>query len=339
MRKLRVLVMMHRDLVPPPSIAGMSDSAQSRIKTEIDVTAALAELGHEFRELGLHDELRPLREAVDEFEPDVVFNLLEEFHYRFEYEPHLASYLELLRVPYTGCNPRGLTLAHDKAIPKLIAAHQGIRVPRFEVFPMGRPVRRPARLAFPLIVKSLTAEGSAGIAKASLVHDDWALADRAHFVHKTLATDAIAEEFIEGRELYVSILGNERLSVLPPRELTMKRRPGEPLIATETAKHSFVYQEKYGIESAKARLPRALLARVKAHSRRIYRALGLDGYARIDWRLREDGELFFLEANPNPEIAAFEEFAEAARTAGIPYNRLIQRVLRLGLARFERENG
>jgi D-alanine-D-alanine ligase len=118
----------------------------------------------------------------------------------------------------------------------------------------------------------------------------------------------------------------------------MVRRPGEPLIATEKAKHSFVYQEKRKIESAKARLPHALEARVKRHSRRIYRELGLDGYARIDWRLREDGELFFLEANPNPEIAAFEEFAEAARTAGIPYNRLIQRVLQLGVTRFEREN-
>jgi D-alanine-D-alanine ligase len=207
------------------------------------------------------------------------------------------------------------------------------------VFPLNRRVKRPKRLKLPLIVKSVNEEGSAGISQASLVDTDEKLTERVEFVHKNLGTDAIAEEFIEGRELYVSILGNERLSVLPPRELTMKRRTGEPLIATETAKHSFVYQEKYGIESAKARLPRALLARVKAHSRRIYRALGLDGYARIDWRLREDGELFFLEANPNPEIAAFEEFAEAARTAGIPYNRLIQRVLRLGLARFERENG
>ncbi len=336
--KLRVLVMMHRDLVPPPSIKELSDRAESRIKTEIDVTAALDELGHEFREVGVHDELRPLREAVETFEPDIVFNLLEEFQHRFEYEPHLAAYLELLRVPYTGCNPRGLTLAHDKATPKLIAAHHGVRVPRFEVFPMGRPVRRPARLAFPLIVKSLTAEASEGISRASLVRDDWALAERVHFVHRKLATDAIAEEFISGRELYVSILGNERLTVLPPRELTMLRRPGEELIATEKVKHSFDYQVKRRIESRKVRLPKALDARIRRLSRRLYRAIGLDGYARIDWRLRADGELFFLEANPNPEIAAFEEFAEAARTAGIPYNRLIQRILRLGLERFERDD-
>jgi D-alanine-D-alanine ligase len=240
-------------------------------------------------------------------------------------------------VPYTGCNPRGLTLAHDKATPKLIAAHHGIQVPRFEVFPMGRPVRRPARLAFPLIVKSLTAEASEGISRASLVKSDRALAERVDFVHRKLATDAIAEEFISGRELYVCILGNERLRVLPPRELTMLRRPGEALIATEKVKHSWDYQVKRRVESKKARVPDRRIAELGRLSKRIYRALGLDGYARIDWRLRDDGELFFLEANPNPEIANFEEFAEAARTAGIPYNRLIQRILQLGLARFDRE--
>jgi D-alanine-D-alanine ligase len=119
----------------------------------------------------------------------------------------------------------------------------------------------------------------------------------------------------------------------------MVRRPGEELIATEKVKHSFDSQVKRKIESRKVRLPKALDARVRRLSRRLYRAIGLDGYARIDWRLRADGELFFLEANPNPEIAAFEEFAEAARTAGIPYNRLIQRILRLGIARFERDDG
>jgi len=329
--------MMHRDLVPPKRIEGMSDAALSRIKTEIDVTAALEELGHEVLEVGLHDDLDPLREAVDAFEPDVVFNLLEEFAYRFELEPHLAAVLEMLRVPYTGCNPRGLTLAHDKALPKIVAAHHGVPVPRFAVFPMGQSVRRPRTLPFPLIVKSLTAEASAGISRASLVKDDAAFAERVRFVHRTLATDAIAEEFISGRELYVSILGNERLTVLPVRELTMIRKKGEELIATERVKHDWDYQVVRDVESSRVRLPKALDARVRRLSRTVYLALGLDGYARIDWRLRDDGALFFLEANPNPEIAQFEEFAEAARMGRIRYNALIQRILRLGLERFERE--
>jgi D-alanine-D-alanine ligase len=332
-KKLRVLVLMHRDFVPPASLKGLSEGQVDRIKTEIDVTEALRLLGHEVRELGVHDELLPLRAAIEEFRPEIVFNLLEEFQDQVVYDQHVVAYLELLRVPYTGCSPRGLTLARDKALSKLVAAHHRVRAPRFEVFRPGRKVERPARLGFPLIVKSLVAESSVGISKASLVRDDAALAERVRFVHEWIHTDAIAEEFIPGRELYVGVIGNERLSVLPPRELVMERAPGEELIATERVKHSLRYQRERGVRLVPADLAPDVVARLARASKRVYQALQLDGYARLDWRMRGEGELYFLEANPNPEVARFEEFALAAEAAGLGYEALIQRLLQLGLAR------
>ena len=333
-RKLRVLVLMHRDFVPPESLKGLSEAAIDRIKSEIDVTEALRLLGHEVRELGVHDELRPLRTVLEEWKPELVFNLLEEFQDQVVFDQHVVSFLELMRVPYTGCSPRGLVLARDKALSKMVVAHHRVRAPRFAVFRSGRSVRRPPRLAFPLIVKSLVAESSVGISKASLVQDEEALAARVRFVHEWIHTDAIAEEFVPGRELYVGVLGNQRISVLPPRELVMKSAPGEALIATERVKHSLRYQQARGVELVFPReLPEGVAARLARESRRVYRALHLDGYARIDWRLRDDGELYFLEANPNPEIARFEEFASAAEAAGLGYEALIQRLVSLGLAR------
>ena len=333
-RKLRVLVLMHRDFVPPESLKGLSDAAVDRIKSEIDVTEALRLLGHEVRELGVHDELRPLRTALEEWKPELVFNLLEEFQDQVVFDQHVVAFLELMRVPYTGCSPRGLTLARDKALSKMVVTHHKVRAPRFAVFRQGQRVRRPARLAFPLIVKSLVAESSVGISKASLVQSDEALAERVRFVHEWIHTDAIAEEFVPGRELYVGVLGNERVTVLPPRELVMKSLPGEALIATERVKHSLRYQQARGVELVfPSDLPDAVAERLARESRRVYRALHLDGYARVDWRLTEGGEIFFLEANPNPEIARFEEFASAAEAAGLAYEALIQRLLQLGLAR------
>jgi D-alanine-D-alanine ligase len=304
------------------------------------VTEALRLLGHEVRELGVHDELRPLRAVLEEFRPEIVFNLLEEFQNQVVYDQHVVAYLELMRVPYTGTNPRGLTLARDKALSKLVAAHHRVRAPRFQVFRPGRSVARPRHLSFPLIVKSLVAESSVGISRASLVWDDAALAERVRFVHEWIHTDAIAEEFVSGRELYVSVIGNDRITVLPPRELVMERAPGEELIATERVKHSLRYQRARGVRLVPADLAPELVARLARQSRRVYQALHLDGYARLDWRLRADGELFFLEANPNPEIARFEEFALAAEAAGLGYEPLIQRLLQLGLARAAgREDG
>ena len=153
--------------------------------------------------LEVRDELGPIRQMLFEWKPHVVFNLIESFFGLRELDQHVASYLELLRVPYTGCNPRGLVLARDKALAKTILTYHRIHVPRFEVVHSGRRVRRSKRLTFPLIVKSLTEEASVGIAQASVVWDQAELDERVKFIHESITGDALIEEFIDGREIYV----------------------------------------------------------------------------------------------------------------------------------------
>ncbi len=328
-----MLVLVHPDLVPPDSPEGRTEDEMFRVKTEYHVVRTLRAMGHEVRVLGVQYELKPIRDAVDEWSPGIVFNLLEEFHGISEFDAHVVSYLELLRVPYTGCNPRGMTIARDKALSKKIAAYHRIRAPRFFTVPRRRRVRRPRSLGFPLIVKSLTEEASLGIAQASVVASDEELAERVAFVHGRIESDAIVEEFIEGRELYVAAYGNERVTVLPPWELLIENLPkGAAAIATARVKHDPGYQEKRGVFQRRAEnLPAPLVERLVRTTRRLYRLLHLTGYARIDYRLREDGEPFFLEANPNPEIAPEEEFASAAEATGLDYPALLKKLLNLGM--------
>jgi D-alanine-D-alanine ligase-like ATP-grasp enzyme len=210
-RRLRVAVLMHEDLVPPEDTKKLSEVEFDRIKTECDVLDALDSLGHQTRAIGVRDELAPIRDVIEEWSPHICFNLLDEFQGEAIYDQHVVAYLELHRIPYTGNNPRGLVLARDKALSKKVAMYHRIRAPRFFVVRSGRRVRRPKRLEYPLIVKSLLEEASMGISKASVVRDDEALAARVDFVHEHIGTDAIVEQFIPGREVYVGVLGNDRL--------------------------------------------------------------------------------------------------------------------------------
>ncbi len=335
MTKLRILVLLHPSLLPPDSLEGYTEKQIFEWKTEYDVVSTLRQLGHEVRPLGVTDELTPIRTAILEWKPQIVFNLLEEFHGLAELDHHVVGYLELLQTHYTGCNPRGLVVARDKAISKKLLVFHRIRVPAFIVVPKGRKARRPRALTFPLIVKSLMEEASLGISQASIVDNDEKLAERVSFIHKSVGTDAIVEQFIEGREIYVGVIGNNRREVLPIWELVFANLPsGSAPIATARVKHSPEYQQKWGIDQKPANdLPPALASHIVKTSKRIYRLLLLDGYARIDYRLSPQGELYFLEANPNPEIAEREEFASAAKAAGIPYPKLLQRILNLGLRR------
>ncbi len=338
MRHLRVLHLTHPSLVPPESPddwPSLDEKQQFAMKTDLDVVEALRELGHTVRSVGVEDELRPVRAAVRTFKPHVVFNLVEGFAGLRELDAHVVSYLELVGVPYTGCNPRGLVLARGKALSKKLLHYHRIRTPAFRVFRRGRRVVRPKDLALPLIVKSLVEESSAGISQASVVDSDEKLAERVAFVHEHIGTDAIAEQYIDGRELYQGVFGNRRLHVLPPWELHFgKVAPGAPKIATEKMKHDADYQEKLGIEQSAAEgMTEEQSVAMGRITKRIYRILELDGYARIDYRLGEDGRLYFLEANPNPDIAGTEEFASAAEAAGIDYPTLIRRIVGLALSR------
>jgi D-alanine-D-alanine ligase len=336
MRPLRILVLMHPDCVPPDSKDGYSAQEINGWKTEFDVVSTLRAAGHDVRPLGVQEEIKPVRDEIESFKPQVVYQLLEEFHYATAYDQHIASYLELMKIPYTGCNPRGLILARGKDVSKTLVHHRRIAVPAFAVFPMRRKVKRPARLALPLIVKSLSEDGSFGISQSSIVDTDEKLAERVAFIHEKVETAAIAEQYIEGRELYVSVLGNNRLRVLPVWELKFGSLGGQGArqIATQKAKHDLDYQERVGIVDGPADdLAPEVYARIQRTAKRIYRILELDGYARIDFRLTADGTPYFIEANPNPEIAMSEEFATAAKHDGLGYSDLLHRILALGISR------
>jgi D-alanine-D-alanine ligase len=333
MKKLRVLALMHEGMVPPEDVTGV-DVREAPWKMEYDVIGSLEQMGHEVENLGVGSDLGAIRRSIDLFQPQIVFNLLEDFDDVPIYDQNVVSYLELQRVPYTGCNARGLLLARDKAISKKLLTYHRIPVPEFAVFHRGRPVRRPPRLGFPLIVKSLVHEASTGISQASVVEDEEKLRERVSFVHERIGTDAIAERYIDGRELYVGVMGNERLEVFPVWEIFLSRLPeGSWAIATERVKWNPRYQRKHRIKTGEASgLSPAVTERVQKLAKRIYKNLYLSGYARIDFRMDEKEKVYVLEANPNPQLARSEDFADSAEAGGLPYDRLLQRILNFGLS-------
>jgi len=333
MKKMRVLALMDSALVPPDSMEGFTDEQMMDWKSEYDVVTTLRELGHEVLKVGVHDDLSVLQASITSFQPEIIFNLMEEFHGVALYDQHIVAYLELMKQAYTGCNPRGLMLAHDKVLSKQVLCFHHIPTPRFVVYKRGAAVRPPRRLRYPLIVKSTTEDASFGLTAASIVSTPEELVQRVTSAYEEIGTDVLVEEFIEGREFYVSILGNARLQVMPVWELLMTRLPqGEPNIATAEVKWNYAYQAAVGVETrAVADLPPAGLEKIKRIGKRVYRALCLSGYARIDLRMDPQGRVYVLEANPNPNLSYGEDFTEAADTGGIPYEVVIQRILRLGL--------
>ena len=332
MKRLRILVLMHEDLVPPDPLNGQ-DVAGAEWKTEYDVVTTLRKLGHDVKPLGVKSDLGVLRSAVEDWKPHIAFNLLEEFDGVAVYDQNVVSYLELLHMPYTGCNPRGLMLARDKVLSKKLFSFHRIPFPDFMVVPQGRTVKRPAWLSFPLIVKSVTEEASHGISQASIVQDDDKLKERVEFMHTHVGTGALVERYIEGREFYVGVMGNGHVHVLPVWELMMDRLPEDARrIATERVKWNRTYQAKYGIRSEEARnLPDGKAEKIQHLAKRVYRALGLSGYARIDVRMDAAGDVYVLEANPNPQIAHDEDFSDSAEKDGYPYTDLLQELLNIGL--------
>jgi len=334
MRKLRVLVLMHEDLVPPQDTSARNGPTIVPWRTEHDILSALSELGHETRVVGVHGDLQVLRSAIDEFKPHVTFNVLEEFHGVSLYGQAVISFVELLRCAYSGCNPRGLMIAHDKLLTKKILSWHRIRTPRGGVIPVGRKPRKPARLDYPLLVKSVVEDASLGIAQASVVTSDEKLRERVEFMHSTYGLDVLVEEYIDGRELYVGVIGNGRPETLPIWEMTFNDWPADaPRIATERVKWSAAYQRRHDIRTGPAvELAPDVERDIVRACRGVYSALGLSGYARIDLRLGADGRVWVIEANANPDLARDEDFAESARAGGLEYPALIQKILNLALA-------
>ena len=331
--KLRIIVLLSQELMPPDSIPEGVEKEKQLWRTEYDIISTLKSMDHDVFPVGLKSDLAVIANAREEHKPQIAFNLLEDFEGQALFDQHVVSYLELLKQPYTGCNPRGLTIAHDKALTKKILSYHRIAVPGFAVFPMGQKVVRPLRLKFPLFVKSVVEEGSVGIAQASVVNDDAKLAERVDFIHRQTSSHAIAEQYIEGREIYVSVIGNRNLQTYTPWELVINNLPEGALnIATGRLKWNPDYQKKVGLVTKPADLTPELQRKLELLSKRIYRHLCLSGYARLDYRMTNDGEFYLLEANPNPQIALNEDFADSAAHSGLKYPQLLQKIITLGLS-------
>jgi D-alanine-D-alanine ligase len=319
--------------MPPDTIPEGVEKEKQPWRTEYDVISTLRSTGHEVYPVGLKSDLAVIANAREEHKPHIAFNLLEDFEGQALWDQHVVSYLELIKQPYTGCNPRGLTIAHDKALTKKILSYHRIPVPGFAVFPMGQKVVRPRRLRFPLLVKSVIEEGSVGISQASVVGDDQKLAERVEFIHRQTSSHAIAEQYIEGREIYVGVIGNRKLQTYTPWELTIANLPEGALnIATGRLKWNADYQKKVGLLTKPADLPPELTKNILLLSKRIYRHLNLSGYARLDYRMTNNGVCYLLEANPNPQIAKNEDFADSASHCGLSYPQLLHKIITLGLS-------
>jgi D-alanine-D-alanine ligase len=297
--------------------------------TEADVITCLEGLGHDIGTLPVYDTLTGVVDKIRTFAPDVVFNLCESFFNERSKEPNIPALLELMRVRYTGAGPEALMLSKDKALAKTILVYHRIRVPRFVVSKRRRPLRRLGRFMYPAFVKPLGEESSDGIAKASFARNQDEAIERARFIHDRLNCDAMIEEYIDGRELYVSVLGDRRLTVFPPRELFFGRMPeSEPRFATFKAKWDDTYRANWGIHNGPAApFPDGVEKKVTDLARRVYGLLKIQSLGRVDVRLTPSGELVFIEANPNPSLAQEDDFAQSAAAAGINYQTLIQRIL------------
>jgi len=302
-------------------------------KTEANVLAALKELGHIVEHLAIFDDLDLLRQKLQSFAPDLIFNLADQFKNNRAFDQNIVSFLEMHGLAFTGCGSTGLTLCKHKGISKKILGYHRIDVPDFVMIPRGKRIARPKRLKFPLLVKPLKEEASHGISQASFVETDEQFRDRVQFIHEKLGNDVIAEEYIAGRELYVSVLGNHRLQVFPIRELVFREvPPDEPKIATYKAKWDEEYRKRWGLQNQFAEgLDPAVIRSIEQTCKRIYHLLTIDGYARVDLRLNANNELYFIEANPNPILAADEDFAQSAARAGLTYPQLIHQIVQLGL--------
>ncbi len=311
------------------------EMAEKVAEAEYDVARALVALGHEVLMVGVGRELGPVLAGLAAFQPKIVFNGCEAFRSSAQHEYAIAALLEMHGHRYTGSSPTGLLVARNKALSKKVLVYHDIRVPAFAEFPPDEKPVRPSELRFPLIVKPLLEDASVGISQASVVEDDESLSERVKFVHDKFAQGAIVEELIEGRELYVGLIGNTKLEVLPIVEMTF----GEPEtadhhIATYKAKWDEDYRKRKRIRNVFAKgLPDDVTDAIGDICTRAFRALWLHDYARIDLRLTHDNQVYVLEANPNPFLARENEMADAAQKAGMTYDALIQRILDEALKR------
>lgn len=304
--------------------------------TEYHVIEALRDLGYKVSVLGAVNDIETIVGILTEQSPDIVFNLTESFNGDRRFDKNIAGLLEMLRIPFTGTGAMGLLLCRDKRLCKELLSLHKIRVPNFFSLPHGRKPRVAKTIHYPLVVKPALEDGSEGISNASLVNDNSELAERVRFMHERWEQPAIAEEYIKGRELYVGIMGNKRLEVLPIRECLFDFDSKEgPQLATYRVKWNAEYRKKWNIKFGYADLDPAVVKNISHICKRVYRILHIQDYGRIDLRLTDDNKVVILEANPNPDLAYGEEVAEAAEKSGLSYEKFIDQILDHALRRYK----
>ena len=299
------------------------------------VAEALRELGHTPSILGVHGDVRKLIGGLARRKPDLVFNLMEMFGTNVRADAAVAGLLELLGYPYTGGGPGELSLRQDKGLAKRALAFEKILYPDFAVISKD-DLETGGNLHMPLFVKPLRADASIGIGGDSLVHDAMTLMKRVASIHRKFNDTAIAEEYIEGREFYVGVLGNHDPVAFPPIEMDFSGLPaGVPRVAGSKAKWKKDSVEYKGTRSVVAEIPDDLRARLQKVSLEAYRALRVRDYGRVDLRYAETGEIYVIEVNANCYLERESEFAVAAERAGIGFVALVDRIVKLAVARSE----
>jgi D-alanine-D-alanine ligase len=332
-KKLNITVLIDEVEIPAndPDLLAAPEEAS----TEYHVTGALRALGHNISVLGAAKNIEEMAAELKRQEPDLVFNLTEHLEGDRRFDKNIAALLEMSEIPFTGAGSTGLLLSRDKRLCKQLLGLYKIRVPKFVSFPLSKTIRPPKKLLFPLVVKPAFEDSSEGISNASIVESKDALKERVKFVHEKWQQAAIAEEYIEGRELYVSILGNKKLCVLPIRECHFDPKENDgPCLATYRVKWNEEYRKKWNIKFGLAKLETPVVKKIERICKKVYRVLQLRDYGRIDLRLTADNKICILEANSNPDLAYGEEVAEAAEKAGVSYENLIKRILNTALKRY-----
>lgn len=334
-KKLKVLLLLSSPYNNPRGYDYKDEFADpENMYTENDVCQAITANGHDISILGLHNTLTPLFEEITHNRPDVIFNLVEVFNDKSHLEKNMAALLEMIGIPYTGATPDNIFICNNKGLSKKILAFHRIKVPRFYTVHRGRKVWLPKKLRPPVIIKPLCEEASRGISQASIADNEEAFLERVRFIHENMKMDAIAEEYVEGRELYVTVIGNKRLTVLPPREMKFGDLPEDARIATYKAKWDDNYRNRWGIKSVCAgKLPNGIEEEIRDVCKRAYRALDMRSYVRFDIRLTPEGRIYILEANANPCIAKSDEVAQSASKIDISYDHLIKKILELAFQR------
>jgi D-alanine-D-alanine ligase len=311
------------------------DPADPRLDVVVDQLAeALRQRGHTPSVLAVHDDLRQLINGLTRRKPDLVFNVMETFGDTELGAVGVAGFLDLLGVPYTGGGPGELYLQEDKALTKKLLAFDGIRYPDFAVFTPQAGLETGGTLRMPLFVKPLRMDGSFGIGPDSVVHNATDMMKRIVGIHEKVHDAALVEEFIEGREFYVGILGNHQPTVFPPIEMDFSGLPdGAPHVLGADAKWKENSAAYKGTRAKIAEVSEELKARLQKVAADAYRALRVRDYGRIDLRLTPTGDIYVIEVNANCYLEQSSEFATAAAAAGIDYPTLIDRIVQLALER------